>query len=203
QAVKYLGPRKYSETLAEKKDEIGISTGLAYTQSGGEILLIEVVLMPGKGNLLLTGMLGKIMQESAKAAFSYVRSRWQHLKLPKDFYKNLDVHVHVPEGAIPKDGPSAGVALAMALISAFTKKPTRREVGMTGEITLRGRVLEIGGIKEKILAAHRAGLKTVVLPKENKKDLEEIPQKVKKDIKFVFVSHMDEVIKIAFKKSSR
>ena len=200
---KYLGPRKYSETLAEKKDEIGISTGLAYTQAGGDILLIEVLLMPGKGSLLLTGMLGKIMQESAKAAFSYVRSRWQQLGLKKDFYKNLDVHIHVPEGAIPKDGPSAGTAITMALISAFTKKPTRREVGMTGEITLRGRVLEIGGIKEKVLAAHRAGLKTIILPKDNKKDLEEIPKKVKKDIKFVFVSHMDEVVKIALRKSSR
>jgi len=200
---KYLGPRKYSETLAEKKDEIGISTGLAYTQAGGDILLIEVVLMPGKGNLLLTGMLGKIMQESAKAAFSYVRSCWQTLGLKKEFYKNLDVHIHVPEGAVPKDGPSAGAAITMALISAFTKKPTRREVGMTGEITLRGRILEIGGVKEKVLAAHRAGLKTIILPKDNKKDLEEIPKKVKEDIKFVFVSHMDEVVKIALKKSSR
>jgi ATP-dependent Lon protease len=167
--AKYLGPRKYSETLAEKKDEIGISTGLAYTQAGGDILFIEVALMPGKGNLLLTGKLGKVMQESAKAAFSYVRSRWQELKLPKDFYKDLDVHIHVPEGAISKDGPSAGAAISMALISAFTQKPTRREVGMTGEITLRGRILEIGGVKEKVLAAHRAGLKTVILPKDNKR----------------------------------
>jgi len=200
---KYLGPRKYSETLAEKKDEIGISTGLAYTQAGGDIILIEVALMPGKGNLLLTGMLGKVMQESAKAAFSYVRSRWQQLGLNKEFYKDLDVHIHVPEGAVPKDGPSAGTAITMALISAFVKKPTHREVGMTGEITLRGRVLEIGGVKEKIIAAHRAGLKTVILPKNNKKDLEEIPEKVKKDIKFFFVSHMDEVVKIALKKSSK
>lgn len=200
--TKYLGPRKYSETLAEKKDEIGISTGLAYTQAGGDILFIEVALMPGKGNLLLTGKLGKIMQESAKAAFSYVRSRWQQLGLKKDFYKDLDVHIHVPEGAISKDGPSAGAAIAMALISAFTQKPTRREVCMTGEITLRGRILEIGGVKEKVLAAHRAGLKTVILPKDNKKDLEEIPKNVKKDIKFYFVSHMDEVVKIALKKSS-
>ncbi len=197
---KYLGPRKYSETLAEKKDEIGMATGLAYTQAGGEIMFIEAALMPGKGNLLLTGKLGKVMQESAKAAFSYVRTRWQKLGLKKDFYKDLDVHIHVPEGAIPKDGPSAGIAIAMALISAFSKKPTRREVGMTGEITLRGRVLEIGGIKEKIIAAHRAGLKTIILSKENKKDLEEIPSKIKKDIKFVFVSHMDEVIKLALKK---
>jgi len=187
--------------LTEEKDAIGISTGLAYTQVGGDILLIEVVLMPGKGSLLLTGMLGKVMQESAKAAFSYVRSHWQQLKLPKDFYKDLDVHIHVPEGAIPKDGPSAGTAITMALISAFAKKPIRRDVGMTGEITLRGRVLEIGGVKEKVLAAHRAGLKTVLMPKNNKKDLEEIPEKVKKDIKFYFVSHMDEVVKIALKKS--
>jgi ATP-dependent Lon protease len=199
--AKYLGPRKYSETLTEEKDFIGISTGLAYTQAGGDILLIEVVLMPGKGSLLLTGMLGKVMQESAKAAFSYVRSHWQQLGLKKDFYKDLDVHIHVPEGAIPKDGPSAGTAITMALISAFAKKPIRRDVGMTGEITLRGRVLEIGGVKEKVLAAHRAGLKTVIMPKNNKKDLEEIPKKVKKDIKFHFVSHMDEVVKIALKKS--
>ena len=200
---KYLGPRKYSETLAEKKDEIGISTGLAYTQAGGDIILIEVALMPGKGNLLLTGMLGKVMQESAKAAFSYVRSRWQPLGLKKEFYKDLDVHIHVPEGAVPKDGPSAGIAIALALVSALTKRPARKDVAMTGEITLRGRVLEIGGIKEKVLAAHRAGLKTVIMPKDNKKDLEEIPEKVKKDIKFVFVSHVDEVIKIALKKSSK
>jgi len=200
--AKYLGPRKYSETLAEKKDEVGISTGLAYTQAGGDILFIEVALMPGKGNLMLTGKLGKVMQESAKAAFSYVRSRWQSLGLTKDFYKDLDVHIHVPEGAIPKDGPSAGAAIALALISAFTKKSTYRDLGLTGEITLRGRVLEIGGVKEKVLAAHRAGLKTIILPKDNKKDLEEIPEKVKKDIKFHFVSHMDEVVKIALKKSS-
>jgi len=186
--------------LAEKKDEIGISTGLAYTQAGGEIMFIEALLMPGKGNLLLTGKLGKVMQESAKAAFSYVRSRWKKLGLKKDFYKYLDVHIHVPEGAIPKDGPSAGLAIALALISAFTKKSSKREVGMTGEITLRGRALEIGGVKEKIIAAHRAGLKTIILPKDNKKDLEELPYKVKKDIKFVFVSHMDEVIKLALNK---
>jgi len=198
--VKYLGQRRYSETLAEKKDEVGISTGLAYTQAGGEIMFIEALLMPGKGNLLLTGKLGKVMQESAKAAFSYVRSRWEKLGLKRDFYKDLDVHIHVPEGAVPKDGPSAGLAIAIALISAFTKKPSKREVGMTGEITLRGRALEIGGVKEKIIAAHRAGLKTIILPKNNKKDLEEIPSKVKKDIKFVFVSHMDEVIKLALKK---
>ena len=198
--AKYLGPRKYSETLAEKKDEVGMATGLAYTEAGGDLVLIEVALMPGKANLLLTGKLGKVMQESGKAALSYVRSRWEQLGLKKNFYKDLDVHIHIPEGAVPKDGPSAGIAITTALVSAFTKTPTRRDTGMTGEITLRGRILEIGGVKEKVIAAHRAGLKTVILPKDNKKDLEEIPAKVKKDIKFIFVSHMDEVLKIALKK---
>ncbi len=199
---KYLGPRRYSETLAEKKDEVGISTGLAYTEAGGDILFIEVALMPGKGNLLLTGKLGEVMKESGKAAFSYVRSRWQELGLKRDFYKDLDVHIHVPEGAVPKDGPSAGVAMTLALISAITQRKTKREVGMTGEITLRGRVLEIGGVKEKVIAAHRAGLKTVILPRDNKKDLIDVPSKVKKDIKFVFVSNMDEVINIALIKEA-
>lgn len=198
-AVKFLGPRRYSQTLAEKKDEAGIITGLAYTESGGDILLIEVVLMPGKGNLLLTGQLGKVMQESAKAALSYVRSRWQALGLKKDFYKNIDIHIHVPEGAVPKDGPSAGVAITTGLISVLTSRKARREVGMTGEITLRGRVLEIGGVKEKLIAAHRAGLTTVILPKDNKKDLVDVPDKVKKDIKFVFVSQLDEVLPVALR----
>ena len=186
--------------MAEKKDEVGMATGLAYTEAGGDLVLIEVALMPGKANLLLTGKLGKVMQESGKAALSYVRSRWEQLGLKKNFYKDLDVHIHIPEGAVPKDGPSAGIAITTALVSAFTKTPTRRDTGMTGEITLRGRILEIGGVKEKVIAAHRAGLKTVILPKDNKKDLEEIPAKVKKDIKFIFVSHMDEVLKIALKK---
>ncbi|HUV42603.1 MAG TPA: endopeptidase La [Patescibacteria group bacterium] len=197
--VKHLGPRKYSETMIEKEDQIGMATGLAYTQAGGDIILIEVALMPGKGRLLLTGKLGKVMKESGKAALSYVRSRWQPLQLREDFYKEIDTHVHIPEGAVPKDGPSAGVAITAALVSAFTKIPVRRDVGMTGEITLRGRVLEVGGIKEKVIAAHRAGLKTVVLPKDNKKDLEEIPTKVKKDIKFKFAEHMDEVLGIVLK----
>ncbi|MFC1727257.1 endopeptidase La [Patescibacteria group bacterium] len=198
--AEFLGPAKFTETLAEKIDEVGISTGLAYTQSGGDILFIEVALMPGKGKLLLTGKLGEVMKESGAAALSYVRSRWQELGLAQDFYKKLDVHVHVPEGAVPKDGPSAGVAMATALVSALTEVPTRREVGMTGEITLRGRVLEIGGVKEKVIAGHRAGLKTIILPKNNKKDLEDVPGKVKKDIKFVFVEHMDEVLGLALKK---
>ena len=195
-----LGPAKFTETLAEKKDEVGMATALAYTQVGGDILFIEVALIPGKGKLLLTGKLGEVMKESGHAALSYVRSRWKQLGLPEDFYKKLDVHVHIPEGAVPKDGPSAGIAIATALVSALTKTPTHREVGMTGEITLRGRALEVGGIKEKIIAAHRAGLKKVILPKDNKKDLEEIPAKVKKDIKFVFIEHMDEVLGVALKK---
>lgn len=196
---KLLGMPRFSRTLAEKKDEVGIATGLAYTQAGGDIIFIEVALMPGKGKLLLTGKLGKVMKESGEAALSYVRSRWQALGLKKDFYKGLDIHVHIPEGAVPKDGPSAGIAMATALVSALTQTPTRKDVGMTGEITLRGRVLEIGGVKEKVIAAHRAGLKKVILPKNNKKDLEEIPSKTKKDIKFVFVEHMDQVLKPALK----
>lgn len=195
-----LGPAKFTETLAEKKDEVGITTALAYTQAGGDILFIEVALLPGKGKILLTGKLGEVMKESGHAALSYVRSRWKQLKLDEEFYKKLDVHIHVPEGAVPKDGPSAGIAIATALVSALTKIPTHREVGMTGEITLRGRVLEIGGIKEKVIAAHRAGLKTIILPKNNKKDLEEIPAKVKKDIKFIFIDHMDEVLGVALKR---
>lgn len=198
--VKFLGPQKFSPVLAETKNEVGIVTGLAYTETGGDILFIEVALMPGKGNLILTGKLGKVMKESAKAAFSYVRSRWQKLGLTKDFYQHHDLHIHVPEGAVPKDGPSAGIAITSALISALTNQPVDRKIGMTGEITLRGRVLEIGGIKEKVLAAHRAGLKTIILPKENKKDLQDIPAKVRKDIRFVFVEHMDEVLRVALEK---
>jgi len=194
---KFLGPPKYTSTLAEKKNEAGMATGLAWTEAGGEMLFIEVALMPGKGQLILTGHLGEVMKESAQAAFSFARSHWKTLGLKENFAKNLDVHIHVPEGAVPKDGPSAGVAMAAALVSALTKIPTHREVGMTGEITLRGRVLEIGGVKEKVIAAHRAGLKTVILPKENRKELEDIPSKIKKDIKFIFVSELDEALKIA------
>lgn len=197
---KFLGPRKFIETIAEEKNEVGISTGLAYTESGGDVLFIEVALMPGKGRLLLTGKLGEVMQESGKAALSYIRSHWKKLGLEKNFYENMDVHIHVPEGAIPKDGPSAGITLAVALISAFTERKTNRLVGMTGEITLRGRVLEIGGVKEKVIAAHRAGLKTVILPKNNKKDLIDVPAQIKKDIKFVFVEHLDEALPVVFAK---
>ncbi len=200
EVVKYLGPIKISSTLVEKKDEVGMSTGLAWTEAGGDILFIEVALMPGKGTLLLTGQLGDVMKESCQAAMSYIRARANQFGLSDKFYQKIDVHVHVPEGAVPKDGPSAGIAITSAIISALTKIPVNRRVGMTGEITLRGRVMEIGGLKEKVIAAHRAGLKTIIVPKENKKDLVELPKEVVRDLSFKFVSHMDEVIGIALNK---
>jgi len=197
---KYLGPIKINSTLLEKKDEIGMSTGLAWTEAGGDVLFIEVALMPGKGQLILTGQLGDVMKESCQAAMSYIRARARQFGLPEKFYQKIDVHVHVPEGAVPKDGPSAGIAITSAIISALTKIPVNRKVGMTGEITLRGRVMEIGGLKEKVIAAHRAGLKTIIIPKENKKDLVELPKEVLKDLTFKFVSHMDEIIGTALKR---
>ncbi|MEK7551256.1 MAG: endopeptidase La [Patescibacteria group bacterium] len=197
---KFLGPIKVSATLIEKKDEVGMSTGLAWTEAGGDVLFIEVALMPGKGQLILTGQLGEVMKESCQAAMSYIRARAKELGLDEKFYQKIDVHVHVPEGAVPKDGPSAGLAIATAITSALTKIPVIRTVGMTGELTLRGRALEIGGVKEKVIAAHRAGLKTVILPKDNKKDLEDVPKEVIKDLKFMFVNHMDEVLDIALTK---
>src|SRR3989339_742531 len=199
-AIKYLGPYKYSSMMAEKKDEIGMSTGLAWTQAGGEILFIEVSTMPGKGILTLTGHLGEVMKESCQAALTYVRSRYQKFGLEKKLFETIDIHVHVPEGAVPKDGPSAGVAITTALISALTKRSAKKDVAMTGEVTLRGRALEIGGVKEKVIAAHSAGIKTIILPKDNKKDLIELPQKTIKDLQFKFVSHMDEVVEIALNK---
>lgn len=197
----YLGPYKFTSYLAEKKDEVGMTTGLAWTEAGGDILFIEVALMPGRGNLTLTGQLGDVMKESGQAALSYARSKWKHLGLPEKFFQKLDIHVHVPEGAVPKDGPSAGAAIATAIVSALTRIPVKRTVAMTGEVTLRGRVLEIGGVKEKVIAAHRAGIRTIVLPKNNKKDLEDIPKSVLTDLTFHFVEHMDEVLKIALLKS--
>lgn len=203
--TKYLGPYKYASQMIEEKDAIGIVTGLAWTQAGGDILFIEVAVMPGKGNLTLTGHLGDVMKESCQAALSYIRARYQTFGLDKNFFSHLDIHVHVPEGAVPKDGPSAGIAITTAMVSVLTKTPVKKTVAMTGEITLRGRVLEIGGVKEKVIAAHRAGIKTVILPKDNKKDLEDIPSYVLKDLKFIFVSHMDEVLKVALveKKSKK
>lgn len=199
----YLGPSKYSSQIIEEKDTIGISTGLAWTQAGGDILFIEVAIMPGKGNLTLTGHLGEVMKESCQAALSYVRSRWNIFNLNKDFFSKIDIHVHVPEGAVPKDGPSAGIAITTAMISALIKIPVKKDVGMTGEITLRGRTLEIGGVKEKVIAAHRANIKTIILPKDNKKDLEDIPKHVLTDLNFVFVDHMDEVLKTALAFSNK
>lgn len=195
--TKLLGPAKFSPQLAEVEDTIGTSTGMAWTEVGGEILFIEVTLMPGRGQLTLTGQLGDVMKESAQAAMAYVRSHWKELGLSERFYQKVDVHVHVPEGATPKDGPSAGVAMTTAIISAFTKNPIKKDVAMTGEITLRGRVLEIGGLKEKVLAAHRAGVKTVIAPENNRKDLEDIPENIQKDLTFIFVKQVDEALKIA------
>ena len=195
--TEYLGVPRYRPQMAEQENEVGIATGLAWTEAGGELLVTESSLMPGKGRLTLTGQLGDVMQESAKAALSFVRSRTEKYGLPKDFHLTTDVHLHVPEGAIPKDGPSAGIALATALISHLSKVPTRREVAMTGEITLRGKVLPIGGVKDKVLGAHRAGVTTIILPKDNEKDLADIPKAVLDVLELHLVESMDEVLKIA------
>ncbi len=200
QITDFLGPIKFRSQLADKKNDVGVATGLAYTPVGGSILFIEVALMPGKGKLTLTGHLGQVMKESCKAAHTYVRTRWRQLGISQDLVQKTDVHIHVPEGAVPKDGPSAGAAIATALTSAFTRIPSRKDVAMTGEVTLRGRVTEIGGVKQKVIAAHLAGIKTVIMPKDNEKDLKEIPESVKKDIKFVFVDHMDQVLPVALTK---
>jgi len=195
--AKYLGPPQFTYGLAEKEDEIGVAMGVAWTEAGGDIMPVEVTLMEGKGGLMLTGQLGEIMQESAQAALSYARSHARELGIKGRNFDKLDIHIHVPEGAIPKDGPSAGITISTALISALANRPVRHDVGMTGEITLRGRVLPIGGFKEKVLSAHRAGLKTVILPKRNQKDMVEIPNKVKRDLEFIFVERMGEVLAVA------
>jgi ATP-dependent Lon protease len=193
----YLGIAKYRSNGHEAKDEVGLVIGLAWTEVGGEILATEASLMSGRGRLKLTGKLGDVMQESAQAAMSYVRSRARMFGIPKDFYRRVDMHIHVPEGAIPKDGPSAGITMATSLISALTQIPARSGIAMTGEITLRGKVLPIGGVKEKLLAAHRAGIRTVILPKDNQKDLADIPSGIRDEFTVHFVENMDEVIKLA------
>jgi len=195
-----LGPAKFRDTTTEKKNDIGATTGLAWTEVGGQILTTECILMEGKGKLTVTGKLGDVMQESAQAAFSYVRSRAHQLGLPRDFYRNLDVHLHIPEGAIPKDGPSAGITIATTIASALTKIPVRGDVAMTGEITLRGKVLPIGSLKEKLLAAHRHGINEVIIPKENQKDLPDIPEYIRNMMKLHFVDHMDEVLRISLER---
>ena len=196
----YLGILKYRELWLEKHNEIGLTTGLAWTEVGGSVLSTEATFMEGKGRLNLTGKLGDVMQESAQAAMAYIRSRSHAFGLPKDFYRNIDIHVHVPEGAIPKDGPSAGITICNSIVSALTRIPVRRDVTMTGEITLRGKVLPIGGVKEKLLAAHRMGLRTVLLPKDNEKDLADIPQEILASLTVHFVENMDEVLQIALER---
>ena len=195
-----LGPWKFRDLQIEKKNEVGAATGLAWTEVGGQLLTVECTLMEGKGKLTITGKLGDVMQESAQAAMSYIRSRAHQFGLPRDFYRNLDVHIHVPEGAIPKDGPSAGITLATTICSALTRIPVRGDVAMTGEITLRGKVLGIGGLKEKLMAAHRHGILEVIVPPENEKDLPDIPDAIKRTMKLHFVDSMDEVLKIALER---
>jgi ATP-dependent Lon protease len=193
----YLGPPRYRYGKAEVDQGVGVATGLAWTELGGELLSIEVQVMPGKGKLLITGRLGEVMQESAQAAMSYVRSRAEELGLERDFYQKIDLHIHIPEGAIPKDGPSAGITMATALVSALTRIPVRNDLAMTGEVTLRGQVLPIGGLKEKVLAAHRGGIKKVLIPSENEKDIRDIPAVILKSISIEVVEHMDQVLRKA------
>ncbi|UCF63005.1 MAG: endopeptidase La, partial [bacterium] len=200
QVTQILGPIKFYSEVAERIDEPGIVTGLAWTPMGGDILFIEASKMPGKGNLILTGQLGDVMKESAKAAMSYIRAHGKNFKLDENFQEKLDIHVHVPAGAIPKDGPSAGVTLFTALLSLLTEQKVRNDIAMTGEITMRGKILPVGGIKEKVLAAHRAGIRTVILPEKSKSEVHEIPETVRKEIKFIYVKNMDDVVNHAFKK---
>jgi ATP-dependent Lon protease len=191
---KYLGPFRFRQEEVEEKDQVGLVTGLAWTPVGGELLFIETLIMPGKGKLSVTGKLGDVMKESAQAALSYVRSRAETLMIEDGFYKKYDIHIHIPEGAIPKDGPSAGISMCTSLVSALTKRKVPRDIAMTGEITLRGRVLPIGGLKEKIIAAHRGGIKKILIPKENEKDLKDVPKSISNQLDIVSVEHMDEVL---------
>lgn len=193
----HLGPVRFLRSQKEHENRVGLALGLAYTEFGGDILSFEVTVVPGKGQLTLTGKLGDVMRESAQAGFSYVRSRARQLGINEMFHEKVDIHMHVPEGATPKDGPSAGITIAVALASAVTGRAVRHDVAMTGEITLRGRVLPVGGIKEKVLAAHRVGVRTIVMPRDNAKDLEEIPDNIRKQLDIQLVEHMDEVLAIA------
>jgi ATP-dependent Lon protease len=200
---KFLGMKRFRYDVANQKNEIGVVTGLAWTSVGGDTLFIEVSVMPGSGKLELTGQLGDVMKESARAGLSYIRSKCDELNIDKDFVKNMDIHIHVPEGATPKDGPSAGITMTTAMISALCKIPVYRDVAMTGEVTLRGRVLPIGGLKEKVLAASRAGIKKIIIPIDNEKDIEEIPQNVRRTIEFVLASNMDDVLEHALAKGEK
>ena len=194
---KFLGPPQFYNLEAERKDEIGVATAIAWTENGGEIMPVEILLLAGKGNLQITGQIGNVMQESAQAAFSYLKSRAMQLNIDPEIFENIDIHIHIPEGAIPKDGPSAGITICTALASAFSGREVRKDVGMTGEITLRGKVLPVGGIREKVLAAHRSGLKTVIIPTRNQKDLIDVPKKARNELKIIPVEHMDQVLDYA------
>ncbi|PWB54919.1 MAG: endopeptidase La [Anaerolineales bacterium] len=196
---KYLGPPQFFDQEAERQDEVGVATAIAWTENGGEIMPVEVLLMDGKGNLQITGQIGNVMQESAQAALSYLKSRSRQFNLDPGIYENLDIHIHIPEGAIPKDGPSAGITICTALVSAYTGREVRKDVGMTGEITLRGHVLPVGGVREKVLSAHRSGLKTVILPKRNAKDLLDVPRRARNELHLVLVDHIDQVLEVALK----
>ena len=199
---KYLGVPRFHYGQAEKENQVGVAQGLAVTDVGGDVMSVEVSVVKGKGNLTLTGQLGDVMKESAQAALSYLRARAVDLGLKENFYEKLDIHVHVPEGAIPKDGPSAGITMAAAMASALTNKPIRHSFSMSGEVTLRGRVLPVGGIKEKVLAAHRAGIVNVLLPLENKKDLEDVPTNIRDEMNITLVDHMDQVLSAVLDLSS-
>jgi len=199
---KFLGPQQVFQTEAERTDEVGVVTSLAWTENGGEIMPVEVAVLEGKGGLQMTGQMGDVMQESGQAALTYIKSRGAQLNIDLDVFERMDIHVHMPEGGIPKDGPSAGITIATAIISALTGRPVFKHIGMTGEITLRGRILPIGGVREKVLAAHRAGLKTVILPEKNMKDLTELPKTAKSELKIIPVKHMDEVLQIALAKEA-
>jgi ATP-dependent Lon protease len=194
---RFLGPPQFFNLEAERRNEVGVATAIAWTENGGEIMPVEVLIMEGKGNLQITGQVGNVMQESAQAALSFIKSRSAQLNINNEIFEQVDIHIHIPEGAIPKDGPSAGITICTALYSAFSGREVQRDVGMTGEITLRGRIIPVGGVREKVLAAHRAGLKTVILPKRNRKDLVDVPKRARNELNIIPVEHMDQVLEFA------